>query len=270
MEIRNLYKSFGKKEVLHDISLHLENGVYGLLGPNGAGKTTLLRCITGLYAYRKGSIELFKEEIGYLPQNFGTYRELSVWEAMKLFSVLKNQPKETVEEQIQVALEKVNLIEERDKKIKKLSGGMLRRLGIAQTLLGNPGILIYDEPTAGLDPEERLRFKRMLYDLEKEKVVIISTHIVEDVEAVCDKLIVMNKGKILFAGTGAELAKTAAEKVYLCREDQITEQFVNCFIEKTFEKDGKRQCRVLSSEKLPFQMVSPETEDGYLCVLKNI
>ena len=165
LEIKNLNKSFRKKSAVDNLSLSLGSGVYGLLGPNGAGKTTLIRCLTNLYKfdgeieYRGESIrgnKTYMSEIGYLPQKFGAYRELTAEENLYHFCVLKDIPKELRKKEIDRVLEMVNLSDERGKKAKALSGGMTRRLGIAQVLLGSPDIMIFDEPTAGLDPEERL------------------------------------------------------------------------------------------------------------------
>ena len=267
-EVTGLYKNFRKKDVLKGIDLQLDNGVYGLLGPNGAGKTTLIRCITGLYDFRKGSVAVDKNSIGYLPQAFGTYRELSLYEAMEFFCVLKNIPKAEYRNQIEKVLESVNLYENIDDKVKTLSGGMLRRLGIAQTLLGNPKVLIYDEPTAGLDPEERLRFKRIISEYSKDRVVIISTHIVEDVESVCDKIIVMSDGIVLKQGTAGEIASAADNKVYICEKEYLADTDV--FIEKEFEKNGKKMYRILSNRECNMERENPTIEDGYLCTLKNI
>lgn len=267
-EITGLYKSFRKKDVLNGVNLQFDNGVYGLLGPNGAGKTTLIRCITGLYEYSKGSVTVDRNSIGYLPQSFGTYNELSLREAMEMFCVLKNIPKNKQQGQIAASLESVNLYENINDKVKTLSGGMLRRLGIAQTLLGEPEVLIYDEPTAGLDPEERLRFKRVVSQYSKDRTVIISTHIVEDVESVCDNIIVMKGGHILKQAAAGEIAAAAANKVYVCKKDSLLQTDV--FIEKEFEENGQKKYRILSSRECDMESKPPTIEDGYLCILKNI
>lgn len=280
IKVENLYKMFRKKTALDGIDLRLDEGIYGVLGPNGAGKTTLIRCITGLYGYEKG--ELFIDDlnmrrqrgnvknIGYLPQRFGTYRELTMKEAMKFFCILKNIDDDDSERQIDEALKKVNLAEHKTEKVKTLSGGMLRRLGIAQALLGDPKILIFDEPTAGLDPEERLRLKKIIADVSKDKTVLISTHIVEDVEALCDKIIVMSQGKILEMGTNEDISNFAKGKVYLCEAAAIGMLDKKQFIEKEYDSKGKVFLRVLSRDALPFEPVQATIEDGYLCILKDI
>lgn len=222
IEVRNLTKKFWKKEVLHDVSMKLDKGVYGLLGENGAGKTTLLRCLAGLYRINKGqilcneadirTIKNYPETIGYLPQKFEGISELTVSECLSYFAYLKNMKgKEKIDMEIDKVLDMVNLSENKNKKIKNLSGGMLRRVGIAQAVLKEPEMLLMDEPTVGLDPEERIRFKNMIGNYDKKRIVIVSTHIVEDIEAICDKIIVMHKGNVLGVFRVEEI-KNKAEK----------------------------------------------------------
>ena len=157
LTVDNLSKSFGKKTVLDNISVQLTHGVYGLLGPNGSGKTTFMRCVAGIYRYN-GRI-ITPSNVGYLPQKFGAFRELTVYEVLEYFAELKGIPSNRQGKDIHDCLEDVNLWERHSDKVKTLSGGMIRRLGVAQALLGNPELILVDEPTAGLDPEERLRFK---------------------------------------------------------------------------------------------------------------
>ena len=202
LTIHNLTKKFGRKLVLDNISFSFDNGVYGLLGPNGAGKTTLMRCLTKLYNTKDGvifyndvSITKDKEyltHIGYLPQKFGLFKDLKVYEMMMLLANLKKVDSKQAKKMIYDSIKVVNLSDRINSRISTLSGGMIRRLGIAQALLDDPKIIIFDEPTAGLDPEERLRFKNIISEIKKDKIIIISTHIVEDVEAVCDKVAIMN------------------------------------------------------------------------------
>ena len=225
LELKNIKKSFKYKNVVDDVTYSFDNGIYGLLGPNGAGKTTLMRCIVGLYGCESGSIIYndtaidkirdYGKEIGYLPQKFGLFKELSVEELLKYFSGLKEIPADRICDEIDHCLQLVNMEKQKKEKCKKLSGGMIRRLGIAQAILGKPGIVIFDEPTTGLDPEERLRFKLLLKTLEKDMIVIISTHIVEDVEAVCKHILVMDNGKLVEKCTIEQLKKIAQGKVYV-------------------------------------------------------
>lgn len=213
VEIKNLSKKFRKKKVLNHLDLSLERGAYGMLGPNGAGKTTLLRCMLGLYPVCEGEISLGAPnwQIGYLPQNFGLFRELSVYDMLYYFCELKKIPKGEREEAIHQALTSVNLMDNTQTRISKLSGGMQRRVGIAQAILGNPPIIIFDEPTVGLDPEERKRFKELILKCKENSIILFSTHIVSDIEDVCDKIIIMNKGKIIRQGTLEEICGTDAE-----------------------------------------------------------
>lgn len=198
LTIDHVYKKFGKREVLSDVCLQLEPGCYGLLGPNGAGKTTLLRMILNLYPVKKGDIHFGSAAaIGYLPQKFGAFRELKVSDILYYFAELKKLPKEKQEDEIDRVLRLVNLSDRKQDRMSSLSGGMLRRVGIAQAILGDPDILIFDEPTAGLDPEERVRFKKLVRQIAGEKIILISTHIVEDVESLCSRVIIMNRGRIL-------------------------------------------------------------------------
>lgn len=209
VEITNLSKKFRRKEVLSQVYLSLESGAYGMLGPNGAGKTTLLRCMLGLYPVRQGEIriDIPNWQIGYLPQNFGLFRELSVYDMLYYFCELKKIPKAVREESILQALDSVNLVENKKTRISKLSGGMQRRVGIAQAILGEPPLIVFDEPTVGLDPEERKRFKDMVLKRKENSIILFSTHIVEDIEDVCDKIIIMNKGKIIREGTLNEICQ---------------------------------------------------------------
>lgn len=199
IQINNISKKFRRREAIKEYSCEIEAGCYGLLGPNGAGKTTLLRCILGLYPVSSGKVEIDKDiTIGYLPQKFGLFRELKVVDMMDYFAVAKKVPKKRKKDEIMQALELVNLSDRAGDKVGRLSGGMQRRLGIAQTILGDPDVLLFDEPTTGLDPEERARFKDFIRQLDKKrKSIIISTHIVEEVESICDRVLIMKEGKLL-------------------------------------------------------------------------
>lgn len=274
LEIRGLQKAIRNKMILKDLNCKLENGVYGLLGPNGAGKTTLMRCITGLYHYEgkmtyngKGLFSRKLPQIGYLPQKFGLFPELTVWEMMEYMANMKKISRKEREGIIEECLQKVNLTEEKKKLVRKLSGGMMRRLGIAQTLLGNPSIILFDEPTAGLDPEERMRFKEIIANLEKEKIVIVSTHIVEDVEACCDSIIVLDQGRILKVGSIDEIQNYAVGRVK--EVDEVGLQNDNIiFIEKSYTRNGEKRYRVLLQE-IEEDTEESTVEDGYLCLLKT-
>lgn len=211
-------KKLGKKEVniLNDITLNLKSGIYGILGPNGAGKTTLLRCLAGVYKVENGMIHFDEERrIGYLPQDFGMLSNLTVYENLEYFSVLKKLEQNHIDEHIMWCLEQVHLVAEKDKKCRKLSGGMLRRLGIAQAILGNPEVILLDEPAASLDPEERVNLREVLKELGKHSILLVSTHIVEDAQSLCDKIIIMNKGRAKLL-TEDLLNNQKLEEIYLC------------------------------------------------------
>ncbi len=280
LEVRNLSKSFRKNKALEDVSFTFETGIYGLLGPNGAGKTTLLRCLTLLYPqahkfiYFNGQpvsgVEDYLSHIGYLPQQFGLFKELRVWEMMELLANLKGIPKKAAAPQINAAIEQVNLGEQIRKRVGALSGGMIRRLGIASAIMGDPDIILLDEPTAGLDPEERLRFKDMLRAISKDKLILISTHIVDDVEAVCTHIAVMKEHAVAAYGTAQELQERARGKVYLLTDAQKQTLQQGYHLVKYTEEGGQSKSRILTSETLPYTAANPSVEDGYLCVIKQI
>ena len=280
IEIKSLKMKFKKNTVLKGIDFTFTGGVYGLLGPNGAGKTTLIRSMAGLYQPRAGQIlyngkpigksKEYISRLGYLPQGFGIFKELKPIEALMLMANLKGIDKKIAEQDARRVLEIVNLSDSVDKKVGAFSGGMLRRLGIAQALLGDPEIVIFDEPTAGLDPEERLRFKNIISRLSKEKIVIISTHIVEDIEAVCDKIIVMNEGNIIKSGSCSEIEQCAKGKIYLVPVNDAVKLSEKAVIQKYFEREGQQLMRVLSNESLDYEKGDATIEDGYICLLKGI
>lgn len=224
IQIQALKKNYGRKTALDNISLAIGNGMYGLLGRNGAGKTTLMQILSTLREPTSGTITFdripledtrkIRPLIGYLPQEFSLYPDMSVLEIMRYLAALSNLPAEIQHQRIPDLLQRVNLWEDSGKKVRKLSGGMKRRLGIAQALLHDPQVLIADEPTVGLDPQERLRFYALLNEFSSNRIVIVSSHIVSDIETVCEKVAVLDAGKLLFTGTVEDLAQTAAGKVY--------------------------------------------------------
>lgn len=281
LELRELEKSFGKKKVLHGLNFAFEHGVYGLLGPNGAGKTTLIRCIAQLYPINHGSIlfhgrdvqadQTYRAHLGYLPQKFGLFRELTVIEMLQMMADLKGVPKEKIVTEAERCVTLVHLQDRSQSKIKTLSGGMIRRLGIAQAVLNDPELILFDEPTAGLDPEERLRFKNIISSLGGERTVLISTHIVEDVETLCDHVAIMQNGAIAAQGTCHEIQQRAAGKVYELPQAQQTLLEGAFYIHRQFERNGEKLLQVLSDQpQTNAAPIQPTVEDGYLCVLKNI
>lgn len=274
LQLKQLKKAFRRKEILHGIDAVLENGVYGLLGANGAGKTTLMRCITGYYQY-KGEIILNEKDvrktglwnIGYLPQKFVGYPELKVYQMLEYFCNIKKLPEKQWKDEIERSLLYTNLEEKKNNKIKTLSGGMLRRVGIAQAIIGDPKVILLDEPTSGLDPEERNRFKDVIDNISEGRIVLLSTHIVEDVEACCDKTIVMAGGRVLYNGDTLELCRYADGRI-LEFDDEEMKQGPAGDIEKTYIKKGKKKHRVIMHEEVS-DALEPTVEDGYLCLLKK-
>ena len=223
LEIVNLTKTYNHKNANENISLTLESGVYGLLGPNGAGKTTLMKQIATLKQPTSGKIlyngkdintldDKYREVIGYLPQDFDAYKNFSAKEFLMYVAALKGikNPKKKVDELLNL----VGLYEVRNKYVSKFSGGMKRRVGIAQALLNDPKILILDEPTAGLDPQERTRFRNLLSQIGKDTIVILSTHIISDIESVAKETIMIKDGKVLLQGTHKQILEDMAGKVY--------------------------------------------------------
>ncbi len=204
----NISKLYGDFPALSGINLSLDNGVYGLLGPNGAGKTTLMRIMTDLLKPSTGRVLLdgkdiaglgadFRRRLGYLPQDFGFYPNYTAEQYLLYIARLKGFTKFEAKKQTGDLLEMVGLYEKRNQKMKGLSGGQRQRVGIAQALLGDPDILVLDEPTAGLDPEERIRFRGIISNLSRQKTVLLSTHIVSDLEAVANEMILLKKGQVL-------------------------------------------------------------------------
>lgn len=222
--IKNLNKFYGKNQALFDVSLTIDKGMFGLLGRNGAGKTTLMKTVATLLQKKDGEISVcgidinnakeVRKIIGYLPQEFSMYPTMNVYEAMDYLGVLSEMPSDLRKQKINLLLHRVNLSEHRNKKVRALSGGMKRRLGIAQALLHDPKVLIVDEPTAGLDPEERIRFRNLLCEVAEDRIVILSTHIVGDIESTCEKLAILNEGKLVYSGTVENLLSQAEGKVF--------------------------------------------------------
>lgn len=225
LEFVDLSKKYRNKYALRGFSATLENGVYGLLGTNGAGKTTLINLFMGIIPGDGGNIFIdgknirsmgadFLSKIGYLPQYPQFYRDFTVLEFMRYMCVLKGLPRNTGEERIQELLETVNLVEAASKKVGALSGGMRQRLGIAQAMLSDPGILILDEPTAGLDPRERIRFRNLISKFSGDRIIILATHIVPDIEFIANRIILLHEGQLLKYDTPTALCAELSNKVW--------------------------------------------------------
>jgi ABC-type multidrug transport system ATPase subunit len=222
VEIVDLTRRFGRTQAVAGVDLALEPGVFGLLGPNGAGKTSLLRMLATVIQPSSGTLRLLgrdpgsygprreiRRRLGYLPQNLGYYPGFTVAEFVEYFALLKDMPPGRVPAAVAAAVERTGLGDKARAKLRTLSGGMLRRAGIAQAIVNEPDLLLLDEPTAGLDPEQRVAFRAMLRGFGETATVIVSTHLVEDVGAACTKVALMNQGKILFYGTPVELTARA-------------------------------------------------------------
>lgn len=225
LSIDRLTKQYGKKIAVDCVSAQLRPGIYGLLGENGAGKTTLMRMLCAILEPTAGEVLFdgkdaakmgadYRDLLGYLPQDFGYYPNYSGEEFLRYIAALKGIPGKEAKKRVRKLLDAVGLAEVHRKKIKTYSGGMKQRLGIAQALLNNPRILILDEPTAGLDPKERVRFRNMIADYAQDRIVILSTHIVSDVEAIADRILLMKKGKFLLQGSVQEMVDRMQGKVW--------------------------------------------------------
>jgi ABC-type multidrug transport system ATPase subunit len=223
IELAGLSKSFGRNKAVDGVTLEAGPGVYGLLGPNGAGKTSLLRMLATVLAPSSGTLRLLggspahagerreiRRRLGYLPQNLGYYPAFTVAEFIEYFALLKEMPPNQIPKAVATAIDKVDLGARARARLRTLSGGMLRRVGIAQAIVNDPDLLLFDEPTAGLDPEQRVAFRALLRDLGHRSTVVVSTHLVEDVGAACTEVALMDTGRIVFRGTPEELTARGA------------------------------------------------------------
>ncbi|MFN8530796.1 MAG: ABC transporter ATP-binding protein [Anaerolineae bacterium] len=282
VKITQLVKDYGKFRALESVSLNIGSGMFGLLGPNGAGKTTLMKIITTLLRPTSGQVMVngwdvmrdphhIRQNLGYLPQEFGFYKGLNAYELLDYVGTMKNLSRIERREQVERVLEQVNLTKDAKRKVGKFSGGMKQRLGIAQALIGNPTLLVVDEPTAGLDPEERIRFRNLLARISGQRTVILSTHIVADIEAVCNQVAVLNRGSLIFTGTPADLIAGASSKVWEIEIDpaeyeRVEEQYT---IISSRAADHRMVLRLIAYEN-PFgrgALVQPGLEDGYVAVM---
>lgn len=271
LELDDLTKVFGDFTAVNHISLTMTNGVYGLLGVNGAGKTTFMRMLCTLLKPTSGTIccngkDIFKMDseyrklLGYLPQEFGFYPEFSVQDYLLYIAALKGIPPAAAKKRVKELIAKVGLSKAAHKKMKKLSGGMKRRAGIAQAMLNNPKILILDEPTAGLDPNERIRFRNLISELSEERLVLLSTHIVSDLEYIANEIWLMKDGELMHKGTADEIISSMPESVWEC----FAERNMVCDLMKQYKISNMKTepngvtLRIISQEK-PF-MNAKKTE----------
>lgn len=284
LRIEKLQKTYPNGvKALMNISLNITNGMFGLLGPNGAGKSTLMKTIAGLQKADEGSIffnevdvqknvQFIKKQLGFLPQDFGVYPKISAVDLLDHIAVLKGiiNAKER-KEQVFTLLEKVNLYQHRQKEVHNFSGGMRQRFGIAQALLGNPQIIIVDEPTAGLDPEERNRFNGLLNEIGENIIIILSTHLVEDVKMLCTEMAIMNAGAILATGKPTEFIEELKGKLWQkAIQKQELADFENEFqiVSKQYTM-GRLSITVLSDTHPPkgFEPLDPNLEDVYFSAI---
>ncbi|WP_166245404.1 ATP-binding cassette domain-containing protein [Paenibacillus turpanensis] len=282
IRIRDVSKSYGSTRALSQLSLNFKEGVYGLLGNNGAGKTTLLNILATVHGFDHGSVEVFGHDLkkepgavrallGYLPQDFHFFAGVSVDFAMDYFAELKGLPPSAKwREEKETLLEQVGLTAHRRKKIKELSGGMKQRLGIAQALIGNPKLLIVDEPTVGLDPEERIRFRQLINRFSAGRVILLSTHIVSDIASTCEEVALIRSGHALFQGKIDDLLLRTEGKVWEAEVtlDQIESLATRVKLVTIIRKRGLIQARFLS-ESAPEDVneltpAVPTLEDAYL------
>ncbi len=279
LQIVSLTKQFGKFKAVDDLNMKVSNGVYGLLGVNGAGKTTLMRMICTLLTPTSGSIlcdgkDIFKMDeeyrglLGYLPQDFGYYPEFTVKEYLLYIASLKGICPADAKKRVKELLEQVGLSDAANKKMKKLSGGMKRRAGIAQAMLNDPKILILDEPTAGLDPTERVRFRNLISELSEDRIVILSTHIVSDIEYIAKEVWLMKDGRLVQTGSLDRILSSMPEKVWTLTtaQGEVARFMKEYKVSNIKSEQGGAQLRVLSANPPSehAEIVSPTLEDVFL------
>jgi ABC-2 type transport system ATP-binding protein len=287
IKIDNLNKIYKNgKQALNNITLEINNGLFGLLGPNGAGKTTLMRILVTLMKPTSGDVTIdnydlqnnrneIRKMLGYLPQEFSTFPKIRTWEfldySVRLAGIFGYRERMDIVDKL---LEKVGLLEVKDRYAKKLSGGMKRRLGIAQALIGNPKILIVDEPTTGLDPEERIRFRNILSDMgQEDKIIILSTHIVGDISSTCQYMALLNEGGLAFHGAPEELIKSAEGHTFELNvtDSELEEVKGQYTVISTIPSEGGWQVQVVAEsmkDKLA-KTIPPDLEHAYVYFMER-
>lgn len=279
LTIQNLTKQYGSKLALNKLNITLNNGIYALLGPNGAGKTTLINMLVGILQPTSGEILCdgksilscerdYLSQIGYLPQNPSFYKQFSAEDFLSYMCLLKDIPKKQIAAKVNELLESVNLSDVRKKKLGTFSGGMRQRIGIAQALINDPSLLILDEPTAGLDPKERMRFRNILSKLSRDRIIILATHIVSDVEYLADWVILLREGNLVSMKKPAELLQEIKTDVwgFSVTEEEL-ETYINTFgVSSVTYKEGMYHLHLLSKEKPAehAENVPPTLNDVYL------
>lgn len=270
--LKNITKKYKNKEVLSHLNFEFDNKIYAFIGHNGSGKSTLMRIITGLIEPTQGEVIFYqndkiidykKVKFGYLSQEFNAFKEFAVYEQLEYFAIMKKINKKVYPNEIKKVLVEVNLWENKDVKCKNLSGGMIRRLGIAQTLLGSPDIIILDEPVVGLDPDERMRFMEIIKSIQLDIPIIFSTHIIDDISSLSPEIIFFKNGQIKFNGSSSQFIDSAKGKIYLCsREDlgKVKERITSI-------KISENTYKVIASNRLNYdflQDITPCMEDAYI------
>jgi ABC-2 type transport system ATP-binding protein len=279
LTIETISKSYGKKRALNGVSFEMENGVYGLLGPNGAGKSTLIRIIVGIMNASSGEIYMngrnrkscareYRSKIGYLPQSLDFYPEFSGLDYLRYVAALKGIKGKSAEEKIEALVKQVHLTGDIHRKAIAYSGGMKRRLGIAQALLNDPEILILDEPTAGLDPHERIKFRNLLSIFSRDRTVLLSTHIVTDIDSISKQTVMIKDGKVGRMETNQSFVDAMNGKVWLVRMtvDELVDFQNSHIISNVLPISDRMEVRVVSVEKPSSDAVpmQPNLEDAYL------
>lgn len=286
LTIKNLSKTYenGTQAIDH-LSLEISNGMFGLLGPNGAGKSTLMRTIAALQEPTSGIIEFnginvienpmfIRENLGYLPQEFGVYPKISAYRLLDHLAILKGiVHKKERHDQILYLLQQTNLLQHKDKAVNSFSGGMRQRFGIAQALLGSPKIIIVDEPTAGLDPEERNRFNNLLSEIGESIIVVLSTHIVEDVRDLCTQMAIISNGKLILEGNPNEAVDSLKGKIWIkaIHKNELKEHQEHFNIISSHLNSGKINIHVFSEQQPDsgFELTSPDLSDVYFNILSQ-
>lgn len=279
LSIKNVSKEYNGKTVLHDVDLSFSNGVYGILGANGSGKTTLMKIITTIQRPTKGKVyfngediysqgDQYRDILGYLPQNVGVYGDFTAEKFLLYMAALKGITGAKEKERVTELLEMVGLEEQRKSKIGTFSGGMRQRVGIAQAMLNDPKVLVVDEPTAGLDPKERIRFRNLISSISSQRTVLLSTHIVSDIEYIAKEIIVIQKGSVIHQGAPKYLLETIKDKVWevhIEREDFV--EFQEKYkVVNMIDRGDYLELRTLSDHKPndSSKAISPTLEDLYL------
>lgn len=272
--LKNITKKYKNKEVLSHLNFEFDNKIYAFIGHNGSGKSTLMRIITGLIEPTQGEVIFYqndkiidykKVKFGYLSQEFNAFKEFTVYEQLEYFAIMKKINKKVYSNEIKKVLVEVNLWENKDVKCKNLSGGMIRRLGIAQTLLGSPDVIILDEPVVGLDPDERMRFMEIIKSIQLDIPIIFSTHIIDDISSLSPEIIFFKNGQIKFNGSSSQFIDSAKGKIYLCSRENLSKVKERI----TSIKISENTYRVIASNRLNYdflQDVTPCMEDAYIYV----